>query len=148
MYTISKEFTFCASHQLIGLPDGHPCLNLHGHNYTIIVELRSEELDGPGFVLDYRRLDPVKKWIDNTFDHKHLNDVMKEVPTAENIAKFIYDQITELIYSIPAETKISAVTVKETEKTMARYEPSPKYPSYSISGTDIQYLLNKQKGGI
>jgi 6-pyruvoyltetrahydropterin/6-carboxytetrahydropterin synthase len=34
MYTITKQFSFSASHVLDHLPEGHPCARrLHGHNY-------------------------------------------------------------------------------------------------------------------
>jgi 6-pyruvoyltetrahydropterin/6-carboxytetrahydropterin synthase len=125
MYKISKDFQFSASHILNGLSETHPCSRLHGHNYTITVEIKSETLDGPGFVLDYRRLEVIKKWIDSNFDHHHLNDVqiLKGInPTAENIAKFCADQFKEMLIDLRSDAKISAVTVKETDKTIARYE--------------------------
>jgi 7-carboxy-7-deazaguanine synthase len=70
MFTISKKFEFSASHQLVGLPDDHPCSRLHGHNYTIEVELQSDGVDETGFVVDYRELDVVKRWIDDILDHR------------------------------------------------------------------------------
>lgn len=114
MYKISKEFSFDASHQLLGLLPGHKCMRLHGHTYTVIVELRSQVLNSVGFVTDYNLLDPMKKYIDNYFDHRHLNDVMEQ-PTAENLAKFLYEMFK------PAFPQLYSVTVKETPKTAATY---------------------------
>lgn len=125
MYTISKQFNFSASHVLNGLPDTHPCSRLHGHNYVIIVDLQGEELNEPGFVIDYRVLEPIKYYIDNTMDHRHLNDVLGEInPTAENIAAFLYYHIAEEMGHIFTSKNcwLKAVTVKETDKTAARYE--------------------------
>lgn len=121
MYTISKEFHFSSSHILYGLEDGHPCGRMHGHNYVVVVELKSTELNDVGFVKDYRQLDPIKKWIDDNLDHLHLNDVLPTSmnPSAENMARFFYYKFQELI---PDSESISAVTVKETPKTAARYE--------------------------
>jgi 6-pyruvoyltetrahydropterin/6-carboxytetrahydropterin synthase len=133
MYTISKEFHFSASHVLHGLEDGHPCGRLHGHNYVIIVELQSQSLNETGFVKDYRELDPIKKFIDEELDHKHLNDILDPFliegrdrvlplfpgnPSAENMARALFHVFQ---YLVP-DVKISAVTVKETPKTAARYE--------------------------
>lgn len=117
MYTISKEFMFSASHQLKGLPEGHPCSRVHGHNYTVKIELKSKTLDERGFVLDYGELRPIKDWIDSNLDHRHLNDVMGVLnPTAENIATFIY-------YTFKRDFPLLfAVEVSETPKTNARYE--------------------------
>lgn len=117
MFTISKEFHFCASHQLECLPEGHPCSRMHGHNYVVVVELKRETLNEAGFLLDYRSLDPIKKFIDDALDHKHLNDFLPFNPSAENIAKHLY-QVFQSQFPL-----ISAITVKETDKTAARYEP-------------------------
>lgn len=116
MYKISKQFSFSASHILEGLPQEHPCSRLHGHNYVITVHLKAERLNGVGFVKDYRELDNVKKYIDETLDHRHLNDLFPFNPTAENIAKYLYDVFKK---DIP---EIYAVEVSETPKTTAIYE--------------------------
>lgn len=121
MFVISKEFHFSAGHHLNGLPKDHPCSREHGHNYIVIVELRSSKLD-KGFVQDYNDLKPVKQFIDNKFDHRYLNDLAEVFPllaqpTAENIAKTLFD-----IFK-PKFPLLNAITVKETDKTSARYEP-------------------------
>lgn len=120
MYIISKEFHFSASHCLDYLPSEHPCSRVHGHNYVVIIELRSQSLDENDFVVDYRKLDPIKQYIDSKLDHRHLNDVLECRPTAENIARHLY------IVFCNTFRELSAVTVKETAKTSARYEP-PRY---------------------
>jgi len=117
MFTISKEFTFDASHILIGMPDGHKCGRLHGHTYTVIVELAMPELDENGFVQDYNDLAPIKQFIDDQLDHRHLNDVLQMNPTAELIAMWLYEEFK------PDFPKLKSVSVKETAKTIARYEP-------------------------
>lgn len=116
MYKISKEFAFSASHVLGGLPSDHPCARLHGHNYVIVVHLQGESLNDVGFVKDYRELSLVKEYIDNTLDHRHLNDIFGFNPTAENIAKYLYDIFKQ---EIP---ELYAVEVRETPKTSAIYE--------------------------
>lgn len=116
MYKISKEFNFSASHILSGLKDGHPCGRLHGHNYVIVVELSGERLNEHGFIKDYRELDLIKRYIDEELDHKHLNDVFTFQPSAENMAKFMFEVFKNIV------PEVSAITVKETPKTAARYE--------------------------
>jgi len=116
MFTISKEFHFSASHVLKGLPDGHPCGRLHGHNYVLILTLTSPELNNQGFVQDYGELKRVKEWVDTFFDHQHLNEKIAANPTAENIAAKVFKKFEK---EYPLLTK---VTVKETPKTMASYE--------------------------
>lgn len=116
MYTIRKEFSCSCSHVLNRLPKEHPCARLHGHNYVITVELKSSNLNTTGFVEDYRQLDDIKKWIDDTMDHRHLNDVFTFNPTAENMARFIFE------YFQKTHPALSAVEISETPKTTARYD--------------------------
>lgn len=115
MYIISKEFHFSAAHQLNGLPEEHPCSRLHGHNYKVIVGLRSDKLNSVGMVQDYRELSDIKTYIDNQLDHRNLNEVLPIQPTAENLAYFLYWKFKKqypMLYS---------VSVKETDKTSATY---------------------------
>lgn len=120
MFTITKEFSFAASHQLSGLPETHPCARLHGHNYVVIVELQAKYTDETGFVFDYRNLDAVKTFIDEAFDHRHLNDCLDFNPTAENIARALFNEFSAFV------PYLKSVSVKETDKTCARYEPIRK----------------------
>ncbi len=118
MYRISKEYHFSASHQLFGLAEDHPCARLHGHNYIIEVELQAEELNAHGFVRDYRELDALKIYIDETLDHRHLNEVLgDDCVTAEHIAKHFFDWCKD------RWPEVSAVRVRETPKSMAEYRP-------------------------
>lgn len=118
MFRVSKEFHFSASHQLNGLPEDHPCARLHGHNYIVVVELESETLNQVGFVRDYRELAPLKTFIDNELDHRHLNDILgDDCVTAEHMAKYLYD------WCKARWPETSAVRVSETPKTWAEYRP-------------------------
>lgn len=117
MYRISKEFHFSASHQLAHLPADHQCARLHGHNYVVVVELAAATLNGDGFVRDYHELAPLKRYIDDHFDHRHLNDVLDGPSTAENLARHFYD------WCHARWPETSAVKVSETPKTWAEYRP-------------------------
>jgi 6-pyruvoyltetrahydropterin/6-carboxytetrahydropterin synthase len=115
MFTISKEFHFSASHQLLGLHTDHPCGRMHGHNYIIRVFLKGT-LNKEGFVQDYGELKPIAQWIDETLDHKHLNDVFDFQTSVENISKYIYDLFK------PQFPLLYAIEMSETPKTNCRYE--------------------------
>lgn len=117
MYVISKQFTFSASHELTGLPEGHQCGRLHGHNYTVEVALASATLNQHGFIVDYGDLKPFKEWLDNNFDHRHLNEVVNFQPSAENLAEFFYG------WCANKWPQTVAVRVSETDKTWAEYKP-------------------------
>jgi 6-pyruvoyltetrahydropterin/6-carboxytetrahydropterin synthase len=118
MYTIRKEFHFSASHVLTGLAPEHPCSRLHGHNYIVVAEFESIKLNDVGFVIDYRDLEEIKKFIDDALDHKHLNDFFDFNPSAENMAKFLF-KLFKKTYP-----QLSAIEVSETPKTNARYSPN------------------------
>ena len=120
-YEISKEFAWSASHRLDGLPDGHPCSRLHGHNYIARVTIAADTLDPVGFVLDFGRLSVLRDYIDAHLDHRHLNDVMDENPTAEHLAHHLTDRAAALLAGARTDTGMYvSVDVSETPKTWAR----------------------------
>ena len=131
MYRVTRELTFCYGHRLLGY-DGK-CRHLHGHNGRAVITLAAPALDGLGMVLDFTRLKrAVGGWIDEHLDHKmllHHDDpalpllrqlgepvyVLDVNPTAENIAKLIFD--------VTAAQGFPVVEVKlwETETCYATY---------------------------
>ena len=119
MYKISKEFHFSASHRLEHLPKDHPCYRLHGHNYVATIGFEAEQLDKNGFVIDFRELDGIKSFIDDTFDHQHLNDKMECYTTSENMAAMLFHLFNAESFGL--KCLVSFVRVSETPKTMAEY---------------------------
>lgn len=121
--TITKDFAFSASHQLDGLPEGHQCGRVHGHNYLVRAEITGP-VDGVGFVIDYGALKPFGEYIDTYLDHRHLNDQLTGNPTAEHLAGALLMQLRlvlkEMINGYPHPLEI-AMSVSETPKTWATY---------------------------
>jgi 6-pyruvoyltetrahydropterin/6-carboxytetrahydropterin synthase len=118
-YTVGKEFTFDAAHQL-PLHDGK-CKNLHGHTYRVRVTYDAKMLikDGPksGMVIDFGDLKAVwKERIEPLVDHQFLNDTLP-VPhtTAENIARWMLKMFREALGTYAGLT----VTVYETPTSWA-----------------------------
>ena len=121
MWKIGKRFSFDASHQLPGLPEGHKCARLHGHTYTVEVVLEAEKLVGPGFVSDFGDLEPFRRYLHEHFDHRHLNEVVGvEAPTSERLARGFADWILENLTDGLAGN-LAAVRVSETPNTWAEY---------------------------
>ena len=120
MYRVSKRFGFSASHVLHGLGDDHPCSRLHGHNYEIEVIAEAPDLDQRGFVVDFRELDDVKVWVDATLDHRHLNDVMEGQPSAEAIARLVFEWSTANLPPAVGD-RVVAVRAWETPKAYAEF---------------------------
>lgn len=117
MFEIGKRFSFSASHRLEGLPRGHKCGRMHGHNYDVEVILAREELDAHGFVVDYGELTRFKDYIDRHLDHRHLNDVIEGNPTAEVVAQHLYR------FASRQWPEVIEVRVSETPPTWASYRP-------------------------
>jgi len=108
MYKIRKRLEISASHSL-SLDYESKCQVNHGHNWIVIIHCRSDELDQNGMVVDFSQ---IKTKIHGKLDHQSLNSVLDFNPTAENIAKWVYDQI-QLCYR---------VEVQESEGNWAVYE--------------------------
>ena len=85
------------------------CTQLHGHNWLITVYCKSAELNANGMVVDFTI---IKQMIKDRLDHQVLNDVLPCNPTAENIARWICDQIPHCY----------KVEVQESRGNMAIYE--------------------------
>ena len=131
MFTISRQFTFCYAHRLQG--HSGKCAHLHGHNGTVKIELQDRQLNSQGMVTDFIDVkNLVGNWIDDTLDHRTIlkaGDPLADVlhkhgepvlvlpvePTAENLARLIYEQAET--FGLP----VLAVTLWETEKCAAEY---------------------------
>lgn len=99
MYEVIKTLEISAAHSL-NLPYESKCSNLHGHNWLITVYLRSESLNPSGMIMDFTE---IKRKIEDKLDHKIINNVVGFNPTAENLAKFICDELAPYCYRAEVE---------------------------------------------
>ena len=115
MYYVSKRMEIAGAHQL-KLPYSSKCENLHGHNWIITVHCRAEELADHGMIADFA---DIKAKIHGVLDHGYINDIVAPLnPTAENMAKWICDRVTELCTT----GECYKVEVQESEGNIAVYE--------------------------
>ena len=124
MFEVSVDETFSAGHALRGYKG--KCENPHGHNYKVRIIVEGAGLDSTGLLYDFTDLKRVIRGIVGGVDHKFLNDQApfdSINPSAENIAKFFYDETSRQMSAMPVGTKISRVTVWETDTTAATYWP-------------------------
>ena len=131
MFRVTKEIHFCYGHRLLDYAG--KCRHLHGHNGRAVVALEAPQLDALGMVVDFTLIKQVLgKWIDDALDHRmllHRDDpIIPELrrqgepfveldvnPTAENIAKMIYDRAAS--QGLP----VVEVTLWETDNSFATY---------------------------
>lgn len=116
-YKVTRRFTFCASHSL-DLGNLHKCSRVHGHTWHVDVTASSKALDNRGMVVDFAEFGDIEHYVDACLDHRHLNDVLRlDVPTAENIAKWIHEKASI------RHKNITMVRVWESADSYAEYIP-------------------------
>lgn len=126
MYRIGKTFRFSAGHKL-NLKYNSPCNNYHGHNYRVEVIITGEKNVDTNMITDFSRLkEIVEEYVLSKLDHKDLNKVkgLKQ-PTAENIAKWIYDELENDYTTYPFISL--KIKVWETDDSWAEYTHNHDY---------------------
>jgi 6-pyruvoyltetrahydropterin/6-carboxytetrahydropterin synthase len=134
MYRVSKSVSFCYGHRLLNYQG--KCQHLHGHNARAVITLESATLDERGMVEDFSGVKQlVWDWLDREIDHTlllHRDDpllallqgagervhVTAENPTAEVIARMIYDYVAGQGFPVVE------VALWETDTSHASYRPS------------------------
>jgi 6-pyruvoyltetrahydropterin/6-carboxytetrahydropterin synthase len=130
-YRVTREIEFCYGHRLLNYEG--KCRHLHGHNGRAVITLQAPALDGRGMLVDFNEIKQhVQLWVDDHLDHNMLmcrDDpllpllrdrgervfVMDCNPTAENIARLIFEKATE------AGLPVLQVTLWETPHCHASY---------------------------
>lgn len=122
MHTIKILTDFSAAHSLRDYPGD--CANLHGHNWHLEISV-SGELDASGMVMDFRTLKEQTKIITDRLDHKYINEVKPFDtlnPTAENIAKYIFDELSTALQKITTKTTfVKEIGVWENSRSFTTY---------------------------
>jgi 6-pyruvoyltetrahydropterin/6-carboxytetrahydropterin synthase len=130
--TVSRKAHFNAAHRLYNneWTDARNAnifgkcanLNYHGHNYELIVSVTGEIHPDTGFVMDMKILkNIIRSEIEDQFDHKNLNEDVKEFanlnPTAENISVIIWNKLRMKI-----DIKLDlSITLYETPRNFVTY---------------------------
>jgi len=124
------EGEFSSAHKLYNYKG--KCANVHGHNWKVIVKVKSKVLDESGMICDFKDLKLTLNEVLEELDHKYINKDVKyfEIsnPTSENLAKYICDRFIEKIQLnvknlefINQNMLIYSVRVFENEKCYSEY---------------------------
>jgi 6-pyruvoyltetrahydropterin/6-carboxytetrahydropterin synthase len=123
MYEVTVEQTFAAAHALRHYKGA--CENLHGHNFKVHVTIEGEQLDQAGMLVDFLDVKALMKQIMQRIDHQNLNEVPPfdeaKNPSAENIAEYFFNHMTDGLKDVPVPVRVSQVKVWETDIQSATY---------------------------
>lgn len=123
MYEVTVESGFSSGHYLRNYRGR--CENPHGHNYKVRLTLRGRELDATGLLLDFKLLKQVMRPVIDRIDHQMLNELEPFTvlnPSAENIAKYFYDQTRDQLAGMTeGRVRVKDCTIWETDTTTATY---------------------------
>jgi 6-pyruvoyltetrahydropterin/6-carboxytetrahydropterin synthase len=124
MFEVSVEQTFAAGHALRDYKG--KCENVHGHNFKVQVTIEGERLDKTGMLVDFIDVKDKMREVIAKLDHQFLNDVPPfdvQNPSAENIAVYFCEELSEGLRETPVPVRIREVKVWETEIQSATYRP-------------------------
>lgn len=99
-----------AAHRL-NLSYKSKCQNLHGHNWHVTIYCKAEELNQDGMVCDFTH---IKKAIHEKLDHQYLNDILPFNPTAENMARWMCEQISTC-YKVSIQESYGNIAIYEKD---------------------------------
>lgn len=124
MFEVAVEYTFAAGHALRHYKG--KCENVHGHNYRIRITVEGERLNSIGLLVDFVQLKKDMRAVADRLDHQFINDLEPFTvlnPSAENIAKYFYDELAAGVQGEPGQgvVRIANVTVWETDTSIATY---------------------------
>lgn len=124
-FCLSAETTFSAAHVLPGVA---LCDRMHGHNWRVrlTVQFPEESLGPNAMGVDFRELEETAKESVSEFEHRYLNDLdefREHPPTAEQIARVIYQKASPNVSQLNPAAKVSEVEVWETPAYRVSYRP-------------------------
>lgn len=122
MFEIKVEAEFEAAHRIVNYPG--KCDRLHGHNWKVELTITGKTLDELGMLIDFKAAKAALKKVTDQLDHRFLNELEPFCtmnPTAENIARYIYQELKAHTVFRDASARISAVCVWESPRACVTY---------------------------
>lgn len=124
-YDLTIRTVFSAAHSIRIAGEQEP---LHGHDWSVVVEVTSESLDGDGLVCDFHELEASLARIVEPFRNGNLNEIapFNDVnPTAEHVARHIAQS---MIAALQPGVSLVFVRIGEAPGCEATYRPGPIRP--------------------
>lgn len=119
-FELTVDDQFSAAHCLRNY-DGS-CARLHGHTWHVSVTVGADSVGEMGMCMDFKEIADHLSRVVDLFDHRQLNDVapFDEInPTAENIARVIFEKISRGINR--EGVRVVAVRVAESDRYRVTY---------------------------
>ena len=123
MFGLTLEDSFCAAHYLEGYHGA--CAAMHGHTWKVQMTIVADKTRELGLIVDFKDMKRALKGVLARLDHGVVNKVLPEGmnPTAENLAKWIYDQLKPQ-FAVMKRKKICtlrSVTIWESPTCSCQY---------------------------
>ncbi len=120
VFEVFVKESFSAAHRLRGYPGD--CAQVHGHNWEVEVRVRCRDLDEIGMGIDFCDIKGAVAKVLEGMDHADLNNLpvfSRSNPTSENVARFVYRELSRLLNS--GTVKVALVKVYESRDAGATY---------------------------
>ena len=123
MYTLHVDGAFEAAHRVADYPG--KCSRVHGHNWVVEATFTGQELDELGILIDFKTAKQALAAVLEDFDHYYLNEFPPFSegvnPTAENLARIIFERLAAHAEVRASAAQLSALTVWESPKSSVTY---------------------------
>lgn len=126
LYELTVWSRFAAAHCIEDYQG--PCGRVHGHTWQIEATVRGPQLDRLGMLVDFRKIKMFLKNIIDELDHQNLNELEpfrgggEKSPTAENLARYIFDRLKLDITAMQRDLRVGLVRVWESPDASAAYQ--------------------------
>ena len=113
---VYKKFNIESARSLPNVPKTHPCHQIHGHSFKIIISVKGQKDEHSGFVTDFQEIENAFNPIMEILDHSYFNEIEGLTnPTSENICIWIWNKIESSI------SNLCEIKIQETDSTGCIY---------------------------